>query len=69
MAKAGLGRDETSLGFRTVAVAEKQGLVDAVARTLGTSPAIAALNAASSLGAMLTAYAPTGAVAAGLALV
>jgi demethylmenaquinone methyltransferase/2-methoxy-6-polyprenyl-1,4-benzoquinol methylase len=30
MAKAGLGRDETSFGFRTVAVAEKQGLVDAV---------------------------------------
>lgn len=44
------------------------GLIDAVARTLGTSPAIAALNAASTLGAMLTAYAPTGAVAVGLAL-
>jgi demethylmenaquinone methyltransferase / 2-methoxy-6-polyprenyl-1,4-benzoquinol methylase len=30
MANAALGRDETSFGFRSVAVAEKQGLVDAV---------------------------------------
>src|SRR3954468_20159608 len=30
MAKSALGRDETSFGFREVAVAEKQGLVDAV---------------------------------------
>jgi len=30
MVKTALGRDETSFGFRTVAAAEKQGLVDAV---------------------------------------
>lgn len=38
------------------------GLADAIAQTLGVSAAVAAVNAASSLGAMLTAYAPTGSV-------
>ena len=37
------------------------GFVDALAQTLGANPAVAAVNAASTLGAMLEAYAPTGA--------
>ena len=42
------------------------GLIDALAGTLGTSTAQAAINAASSLGGFLTAYGPAGAVGGAL---